>query len=609
MERSGQTERSHSPESVIDLAGAELVQSVFRTTNALLASPSDAEEVALDALVKLHKKLTELASGNAAEAASEVLTAWLQGLPAWLDQVAVSKSKGRAPKRKRHSRKLDELAHLHEQASDRSNPKQVAAMLVKELLTYLPGRHRFVYVLVAGLGHTQARVAELLHLELAQVTRTLTVVETKLGEFGAHAPVAKAMAAGLAGDGGSPLHDYMQVFGGPDAATEARIRRRFESHLREGAGHLDLSGDSFHAGQFSGSHFRLEAIRPETLGRSAELESGIHEPDPTSPEPGLAQPELDASGLAPGRGRQGLAWGIAAIACVAVVVLAVSQLRMSERLAALDEKTHELVEVGAAQPADEGPPLLEPGSFAELEHGSRVEPSKDAVAKLVRSDSKGAEIALSAGSVSLHVKRYDGATWVVHAGRYNIVATAARFRVSFTDAVPEVEVFQGKVRVSGGLLGPEGVEVSSAVHTLAAMMATSEQALPPPEMLGAPVDPVAGADAAEPTGYVDPLAHDEMFGRALALRGTKPDEAEALFRRLVDLGRDDWVTERAFEQLRTMVAPDQREALRQAYAERFTDGMFAEPFAALGCQALEDDAADSCWTDFAEKFPNSLYGP
>ncbi|WP_146157271.1 RNA polymerase sigma factor, partial [Enhygromyxa salina] len=270
MERTGQSDRSravaagsHSPESVIDLAGAELVQSIFRTTNALLASPSDAEEVALDALVKLHKKLTELAAGGTAEATSDVLAGWLSGLPAWLDQVAVSKSKGRAPKRKRHSRKLDELAHLHEHTADRENPKQVTAVLVKELLTYLPGRHRFVYVLVAGLGHTQARVAELLHLDAAAVARTLTVVASKLGEFGAHAPVAKAMSVGMASGEESPLHDYMRVFGGPDQATEARIRRRFEAHLAEGAGHLELSGDSFHAGQFSGSHFRLPAIRPE----------------------------------------------------------------------------------------------------------------------------------------------------------------------------------------------------------------------------------------------------------------------------------------------------------------------------------------------------------
>jgi DNA-directed RNA polymerase specialized sigma24 family protein len=619
MERPGQTEQSHSPESVIDLASAELVQSVFRTANALLASPTEAEEVALDALVKLHKKLTELAAGNGKESTSDVLAGWLEGLPAWLDQIAVSKSKSRAPKRKRHSRKLEELGHLHEHASERENAKQVTAVVVKELLTYLPGRHRFVYVLAVGLGHTHARVGELLDLEQAAVARTLGVVESKLGEFGAHAPIAKAMFMSMSGGGPSPLHDYMRVFGGPDPATEARVRRRFESHLREGTGHLELSGDSFHAGQFSGSHFSLEAIRPDSVrGRSAELESGITAPnadaEPES-EPGLPESELAESAeseLGAGGRRVGLAWGVAAIACVGVVVLAVSQVRMTDRLAALDEKHQERVSVGAAQPDDLGPPLLEPGSFAALEHGSRAEPSKDAIAKLVRSDAKGAEIALSAGSISLHAKQFEGARWIVHAGRYDITATAARFRVTFTQDIPEVEVFQGKVRVTGGLFGADGVEVTSASETLAAMMATSERALPLTAAPGAPgvtADSAVGAPGADPQTYEDPLAYDEMFGRAVELRATKPDEAEALFRRLVELGRDDWVTERAFEQLRTLVAPDQREALRQAYVERFTDGMFAEPFGALGCQALDEDEADSCWVAFAEAFPNSLYGP
>ncbi|WP_146157757.1 FecR domain-containing protein [Enhygromyxa salina] len=339
------------------------------------------------------------------------------------------------------------------------------------------------------------------------------------------------------------------------------------------------------------------------------MESGITEPEGET-NAGLAEAELAASGSSPRRGRPGLAWGVAALACAAVVLLSISQVRMNDRLAALDERQRGKAKAEAAEPADQGPPLLEPGSFAALEHGTRVEPSKDAVAKLVRSDSKGAEIALSAGSISLHVKRVEGAQWIVHAGRYDVVAIAgARYRVTHTDAVPEVEVFQGKVRVTGGLLGAEGVEVSSAAHTLAAKMANTEQELAPPDMPSAPTDTVVGADGADPQTYVDPLAYDEMFGRALALRATKPDEAQVLFRRLVDLGRDDWVTERAFEQLRTMVGPDEREALRLEYVERFTDGMFAEPFGAIGCQALDDDEADSCWEAFAERFPNSLYGP
>jgi hypothetical protein len=230
---------------------------------------------------------------------------------------------------------------------------------------------------------------------------------------------------------------------------------------------------------------------------------------------------------------------------------------------------------------------------------------------LLRSDKKGAEIALTAGSISLHVKPVEGVQWGVHVGRYDITAIGTRFRVTFTDSVPEVEVFQGKVRVTGGLLGVDGVEVSSADQTLAAAMVSAEHALAltAADTPDAPAQPVVGADGADPATYVDPLAFDEMFGRALALRGTNPDEAEAVFRRLIDLGRDDWVTERAFEQLRTLVAPDQREALRLAYFERFAEGLFAEPFGALGCQALVEDEADTCWTAFAESFPNSLYGP
>jgi hypothetical protein len=270
--------------------------------------------------------------------------------------------------------------------------------------------------------------------------------------------------------------------------------------------------------------------------------------------------------------------------------------------------------------------LLEPGTSLELEHDGRAEPSKDATIELLRNDPAGAEFRLTAGSLALHVKPAEGAAWVVHDGRYDISTSGARFRVVHTSAVPEVEVFEGKVQVIGGLLGADGVEVSASSYSLAATIRARG------EVPIAELTPYAAVDPKQ----LHALATDEVYGRALVLRVSDEAGAKALLREIVARGSDDWVSELAFEQLRTLVDPNERLALQVAYAERFPDGQFAEAFAAIVCQqqpqgtgkgtdasdteadADEADADKSdaegaepgdCWTEFALTYPNSLYGP
>jgi DNA-directed RNA polymerase specialized sigma24 family protein len=573
----------HSPDSILALAGAELQRAVFRTANALLASSADAEEVTLDVLAALHAKLTELGEDG--------LRGWLDALPSWLDRAAVSKAKGRAKKRKHHSRNLSELTLLTEQLHATERRKMATALLVKEVLGYLPRRHRFVFVLRYGLGHAEADICGLTGLDVAGVNKTLATVEQKLAEYAAHHPLPKAMLEGMAaGVEDNPLRDYMEAFAKADEVTEARIQRRFETYLRDDPSGLELSG-SFHDNQLSGFDYRVDEVL------RAATEAG--ETDETETEPEL---DVDPDPMAEQfRDRRWGGWVVAGIAAAALIAVAYSQVQLVDRLETIEDSLRSLAEhpAGAAPEGNGGPVLLEPGAFVELAHDSRAEPAKDATVELLRNDAGGAEFRLSAGAIGLHVKEAKDAQWMVHDGRYDIVAEAARFRVRHTGSVPEVEVFEGEVRVTGGLLGAEEIAVPSSVYSLAAAMRARGGAGV------AEVDPYAAVDPKDAGG----MAIDEVYGRALALRATDEAKAEALLREIVDRGADDWISELAFEQLRTLVDPDERLALQQAYAERFPGGQYAEPFAAIACQALSEDEAGECWTEFDLTYPNSLYGP
>lgn len=573
---------SHTPESILSLAGTDLARAVYRTANALLANAADAEEVTLDVLVSLRKKLGTLGEGG--------LEGWLAALPGWLDRAAVNKAKGRAKKRKHHSGSLDELGALTKKLAETETKQRATALLVKEVLGYLPKRHRFVFVLKYGLGHDDAGVSELAGVDAATVERTLATVEQKLREFGAHHSMPKAMLEGMdVGVDDNPLRDYMEAFGRADAATETRLEQRFAAYLREDAPQLELSGDySFHDQQLSGVGYRLDDV----VGASAGGEPGSQ----TSPE---LEPEPEPL-VAPYQSRRGV-WVLGTVAALAVGLMSVALLQMSNRLAELDETIAAIEPAVAAntEERDAGPLTLEPGSSVELAHYSRAQLSDDAVAELVRNDDSGAEFKLTAGSVSVHGKAAKDAEWAVTDGRYLISAqakAASRFRVSHTETMPEVEVYEGKVRVSGGLVGVDGVEVTSASHTLDLVMRERGKVAVP-------------ADATSPE-LASSTAADAVYARALALRETDEAGAETLLREIVDRGGDDWISELAFEQLRTLVAPSRRVELQQAYVERFPGGQYAEPFDAIACQAIEDeDEAKGCWEEFALTYPNSLYGP
>jgi hypothetical protein len=292
-------------------------------------------------------------------------------------------------------------------------------------------------------------------------------------------------------------------------------------------------------------------------------------------------------------------WVVGVAASLALLALAGVQWQMSQALAQVGERLDALGSLGPSTSA-KGPVLLEPGAFVELAQQSRAEPSRDATVELLRNDDSGAEFRLTAGSIALHVKPADGVEWLVHDGRYDVVARGgARFRVLHTSSVPEVEVFDGKVLVRGGLLGPAGVEVDASSYALAAVIRARGDVPLADLMPYAAVDPRQLAS----------LASDELYGRALALLSTDEAEAERLLREIVERGSDDWVSELAFEHLREIVDPDERLPLQVAYAERFPDGQFGEAFAAIACQAQDSEQAQACWTEYALTYPNSLFGP
>lgn len=569
---------SPTPDSVLSLAGSELARAVYRTANTLLANSPDAEEVTIDVLVSLRKKLREVGQDS--------LESWLPSLPGWLNRAAVNKAKGRAKKQKHHSSTLSELGVLAEHVAASESRESAAAQLVREVLAYFPRRHRFVFVLKYGLGHTDADIAELTGLDSTIVARTLTSAAHKLREYAAKQPMPRAMLEGMApGLEDNPLRHYVEVFGRPDEVTEARIRRRFESWLRDDPTD-DLSSDdhSFHDNSFSGVGLPLADIRRELLSQPEE-------PD--------VPPEVESEPPIPERqGGLGI-WMLGGLATLALLLLGLMQWHTSSKLEQLTEAIAALEEGGLAKPSDKGPVLLEPGAFVELAHDSRAEPSKDATVELLRNDPHGAEFRLTAGSIALHVKPGDGVAWVVHDGRYDIHTESARFRVVHTSSVPEVEVFEGKVQVTGGLLGAEGVEVTPATYSLAASIRARGDV---------PIAELAPYSAVDPK-QLHALATDEVYGRALVLRASDEAGAEAMLREIIARGTDDWVSELAFEQLRTLVDPDERLALQVAYAERFPDGEFAEAFAAITCQAKDGEEAEGCWSEFALTYPNSLYGP
>jgi RNA polymerase sigma factor (sigma-70 family) len=623
---------SPTPDSVLSLAGSELARAVYRTANTLLANSPDAEEVTLDVLVSLRKKLMEVGQDG--------LEAWLPSLPGWLDRAAVNKAKSRAAKQKHHSSTLAELAVLTEQLSASESRQSAAAQLVREVLAYFPRRHRFVFVLKYGLGHTDADIAELTGLDAATVARTSSGVAQKLREYGSKQPMPRAMLEGMApGLEDNPLRHYVEVFGRADEVIEARIQRRFETWLRDDPSY-ELSSDdhSFHDQSFSGAGLRVADV----MAAVADAEREMRARGDDAGEPGSDSEPEPASELEPGqeslsdaestvyRERRG-PWVFATAALLAVMGLTFMQWRTSRELERLADGLATLEHERLGHATDnKGPVLLEPGTSVKLAHDSRAEPSKDATIELLRNEPNGAEFRLTAGSLALHVKPAEGTTWVVHDGRYDISTSGARLRVVHTSSVPEVEVFEGKVQVTGGLLGAEGVEVSASNYSLAATIRARGE-VPIAELV-----PYAAVDPKQ----LQALATDEVYGRALVLRASDEAGAEELLRNIVARGSDDWVSELAFEQLRTLVDPNERLALQVAYAERFPDGQFAEAFAAIVCQEQPQDAGEGgakkgakkgaeerkddssddeaedpdaevgdCWTEFALTYPNSLFGP
>lgn len=568
---------SLSPDGLLDHAGADLAKAVFRTANCLLAAPKAAEEVTLDVLISLHGRLEQLEGSE--------LESWLQGLPSWLDHAATSKTKSRAAKKKRHAKRLDELVLLGDQLDAETPAHARNAALVKEVLDCLSRRNRFVYVLSAGLGHGDGNLASLLGTDEATVAKTKSALAAKLRSFAAHTLEQRELLEAMAAGGEqNPTKDYVRVYGELEPATQARLLRRLSAVTNKNDSRsMEMSRDSMFDGGASG--FYPRPGEPSPREQTDTEHRVLPPPEPAADEPLPLEP----------RPPQWPMVLLASVGLLALVALSVNTVRQNAKLDALGEQISKLG--ASAESEGSGPVRLEPGKFFDLEYDSRVEPSKDGEVELLRSDAKGAELRLNAGSLAFHVKSAEGVEWIVHDGRYDISSAGKRFLVTHTGAVPEVEVYEGKVRVSGGLLGGEGVEVSSADRSLAAVMAKRPEA----SLAELPSDDKR--DASE-------LELDELFARAMGLRADEPKEAEDLFRDIEIRGGKSWISERALDQLRTLVTPDERAELAESYLGRFPEGQYLEEFGALRCQtrALADEA-QSCWEAYVKAHPNSLYGP
>jgi transmembrane sensor len=110
-------------------------------------------------------------------------------------------------------------------------------------------------------------------------------------------------------------------------------------------------------------------------------------------------------------------------------------------------------------------------------------------ARVLKTSSLGADIALEQGSLSLAVVHRDGGHWQVGAGPFTVLVTGTKFDVGWSAAEQTftLTLHEGSVRVNGPTLGAQGRRVSSGESLRVAMG--------DPSALAAPVVASNGANA------------------------------------------------------------------------------------------------------------------
>jgi transmembrane sensor len=185
-------------------------------------------------------------------------------------------------------------------------------------------------------------------------------------------------------------------------------------------------------------------------------------------------------------------------------------------------------QLGAALSASGAEPL--PVRFSD---GTLVSMAPAARARVVKTSSRGADIALEQGSLSLAVVHHEGGHWQVGAGPFTVLVTGTKFDVGWSTAEQTftLALHEGSVRVSGPTLGAEGRRVSSGESLRVAVGEPSEPGAPAASanssasagVAPATADIVSGDDALAPKsgkpvvlGSWKRLALDQHYAQALA---------------------------------------------------------------------------------------------
>ena len=165
----------------------------------------------------------------------------------------------------------------------------------------------------------------------------------------------------------------------------------------------------------------------------------------------------------------------------------------------------------------------------DFSDGSEVVLEPRALATLSELTPKHAGLRLEGGKVSASIHKHPGMTWTVTAGPYAVHVVGTRFSVEWnaSSRAFEVLVREGRVRVTGGDLPPEGVLVDSGGRLERRPPAPSPD---PAAASNAAARPDEREPPAEKTADASPSASGRAAISALAIKG-KYKEALALAER------------------------------------------------------------------------------
>jgi transmembrane sensor len=224
-------------------------------------------------------------------------------------------------------------------------------------------------------------------------------------------------------------------------------------------------------------------------------------------------------------------WPVLAAAALIALTVGFFARRQENALSFRTGSSSTAGQLGAALLASAAEPL--PVRFSD---GTLVSVAPTARARVLKTSSRGADIALEQGSLSLAVVHHEGGRWQVGAGPFTVLVTGTKFDVGWNAAQQTftLALHEGSVQVSGPTLGAEGRRVSSGEslrvavrepNTPAASASASASASSSASAEAAPnpADIVSGDDALAPKsakpvvlGSWKRLALDQHYTEALA---------------------------------------------------------------------------------------------